>query len=199
MSPAEGVAGGLLVVVSGPSGSGKTTISRALCERLGGVLSVSVTTRPRSGSEVEGREYHFVTPQRFAELVESGSFLEHAEVFGAHRYGTLREPVERHLAEGRLVVLEIDVQGARQVRRAVPGAFMIFIMPPGGEELLRRLRARGRDDEQSIRRRIAESKREIEVARSGGTYDAEVVNEDLERAIREACTLVRRRREARVA
>ncbi len=181
------------MVVSGPSGSGKTTIARALRDRVDGVLSISATTRPRAVGEVHGREYYFVNTEEFQDMVERGVFLEHARVFGAHSYGTPRDPVERHLAEGRVVILEIDVQGGLQVRRAMPDAFMVFILPPSDEDLLRRLRARGRDDERSIQRRLKEAKREIETGTRGGAYDAQVVNDDLERAIDEACRLVRAR------
>lgn len=191
---------GLLLVVSGPSGAGKTTITHALRDRLDGVLSVSTTTRAIAPGEREGREYHFVTPQRFRQMLEEGVFLEHARVYGRDHYGTPREPVERLLDEGRLVILEIDVQGALQVKRAMPEAFMLFILPPGDErELLRRLRRRGRDDEAAIERRHREAKGEIEVARRSGAYDAMIVNDDLDRAIDEACRLVVQRRGAPVA
>jgi guanylate kinase len=183
---------GLLVVISGPSGVGKTTIAKAVRDRLDGVLSVSATTRPRSPQEREGEDYHFVTEPAFDAMVRDDAFLEHACVFGRHRYGTPRGPVDDALKRGRLVILEIDVQGALQVRRAAPHALMLFVMPPSEEALLRRLRGRARDDEAAIQRRFAEAKREIDVARRSDAYDAFIVNDDLETAMREACAFVGR-------
>jgi guanylate kinase len=185
---------GLLLVISGPSGVGKTTITHEVEQRLGGVFSVSVTTRPRTAADVEGRDYYFLTEEQFRSRRDAGELLEWAEVFGKYNYGTPRGPVESHLAAGRLVILEIDVQGALQVKQSMPDAFMIFVLPPGDEELLKRLRRRGRDAEEAIQRRFAEAKREIETARRSGAYDAFIVNDDLERAIQEACELVERRR-----
>lgn len=185
---------GLLLVISGPSGSGKTTIARAVEERLGAIFSVSATTRPRSDSERRGRDYQFLTEQAFEDLVNRGAFLEHARVYGRHRYGTPREPVQRHLDEGRLVILDIDVQGALQVRQAMPDALLMFVLPPGDEELEHRLRSRGRDDEQSIQRRLAEARREIEVGLHSGAYDEQIVNDDLDRAVDQACRLAQQRR-----
>ena len=185
---------GLLLVISGPSGSGKTSIARAVEKRLGAIFSVSVTTRPRSDSERRGRDYEFLTEQAFEDLVDRGAFLEHARVYGRHRYGTPREAVQRHLDEGRLVILDIDVQGALQVRQAMPDALLVFVMPPGDEELERRLRSRGRDDEQSIQLRLAEARREIEVGLHSGAYDEQIVNDDLDRAVDQACRLAQQRR-----
>ncbi|MCA9286108.1 MAG: guanylate kinase [Phycisphaerales bacterium] len=186
--------GGLLLVISGPSGVGKTTITRELQRRFDAVFSVSATTRPKAPSEVEGVDYFFIDEARFDRDVEAGRFLEHARVFGRHCYGTPREPVERHLHEGRLVMLDIDVQGALQVRQAMPSAFMVFILPPSESELLRRLRDRGRDDEEAIQRRFAEAKREIETARVSSAYDEFVVNDHLDRAVERVVALVEERR-----
>lgn len=184
----------MLLVISGPSGVGKTTITHEVERRLGGEFSVSVTTRPKTHADVEGRDYHFVMEDEFRRMIERGEFLEHAQVFGKHWYGTLREPVTRALKEGRLMILEIDVQGALQIKKAMPEAFMLFILPPSDQELLRRLRARGREDEPVIQRRFAEAKKEIDLARSSGAYDHLIVNEDLEKAIAEACRLIEARR-----
>jgi len=185
---------GLLLVISGPSGVGKTTITRALERNLGGTFSVSVTTRPRAEGEVEGRDYYFLSDIEFQQRADDGAFLEHAKVYGEYRYGTPREPVERQVAEGKLVILDIDVQGARQVKQTMPEAFTLFILPPSEEELLRRLRERRREDEASIRRRFDEAKREIAFAEGSGVYDAHIVNEDLDRAIDDASCLINHQR-----
>ncbi|MHC4948867.1 MAG: guanylate kinase [Planctomycetota bacterium] len=185
---------GLLVVISGPSGVGKTTIAHQVERRLGGVFSVSATTRPKTDADVEGRDYYFLSDEEFTARREAGDFLEWAEVFGKHRYGTPRGPVERQLAEGRLVILEIDVQGGVQVREAMPDAFLVFILPPTEETLLERLRGRGREDEAAIRRRFEEARREIELVRRSGVYDEFIVNDDLEPAIAETCRRIDERR-----
>ena len=185
---------GLLLAISGPSGVGKTTITRELERRLDGVFSVSATTRPSAPGEVDGRDYHFLTERRFEDMVDRGAFLEHAQVYSKHRYGTPREPVERHLAQGRLVLLDIDVQGAILVRQTMSEALMCFILPPNDEELLQRLRQRGREAEAAIRRRFNEAKHEIELGMRSGVYDAQIVNDDLPQAIDEVCRLVQQRR-----
>jgi len=185
------MANGLLLVISGPSGSGKTTIARAVEERLGAAFSVSATTRPASDSEQRGRDYEFLSEEGFQELVDRGAFLEHAQVYGRHRFGTLRDQVEGHLADGRVVILDIDVQGAIQIRHSMPEALLVFILPPSDDALEQRLRDRGRDDEPSIKRRLAEARREIEVGLHSGVYDAQIVNDDLDRAVEEACRLAK--------
>ena len=185
---------GLLLVVSGPSGVGKTTIVHEVIRRLGGEFSVSATTRERSGRERDGVDYHFVNEETFQQWINEGRFLEHAQVFGRSWYGTLRNQVEDALAQGSLIVLDIDVQGARDVKRAMPSAFSLFVLPPDETALLTRLHARGREDEAAIDRRFAEAKKEIEFAKTSGVYDAFVINDDLEIAIDEVTDLVRARR-----
>ncbi|MBT5582560.1 MAG: guanylate kinase [Phycisphaerales bacterium] len=185
---------GLLLVVSGPSGVGKTTIVHRVRERLGGQFSVSATTRPKSLAEVNGEDYLFVSPSEFERLKSNDAFLEHAEVFGRHAYGTPREPVENALRDGDLILLDIDVQGAIQIREHMPSAYMIFILPPSDEELRHRLETRGREDEDAIARRFAEARREIDLATSRTLYDAFIVNDNLDRAVDEACRLVSERR-----
>ncbi|MCB9840528.1 MAG: guanylate kinase [Phycisphaeraceae bacterium] len=185
---------GLLLIISGPSGVGKTTITRGVERSIpGAVFSVSATTRARTPADVEGVDYHFVTPEEFERMVGEGAFLEHAGVFGK-RYGTPRAWVEEQLARGRLVILEIDVQGAMQVKAKLPEAFAVFILPPSEEALLERLRSRKREGEEAIQKRFAEARREIEQARSSGVYDAYVVNRDVHEAIAEAVGLIERRR-----
>jgi guanylate kinase len=193
-SNSRGIARGLLLVISGPSGVGKTTIARRIEKLLDGVFSVSATTRKKAPTDVEGRDYHFVDVPTFRGMIERGEFLEHANVFGENWYGTPREPVIRNLAEGRLMILEIDVQGGLQVRKSFPQAFMLLIVPPSDEELMRRLRGRGRDDEAVIQRRFNAAKQEIELARGSGAYDHELVNDELEGTIKRATELIRRRR-----
>lgn len=152
---------GLLFVVTAPSGAGKSSLIRGLLAAERGVaLSVSYTTRaPRSG-EADGREYHFVDPATFAAMLERGEFLESAQVHG-HRYGTSQQAIEKARASGRDLVLEIDWQGAEQVRRLHPDAIGIFILPPTMKELERRLRARAQDADAVIRRRLENAAEEM--------------------------------------
>jgi guanylate kinase len=181
---------GLLLVISGPSGVGKTTITHRVEQRLGGVFSVSVTTRPKTHADTEGRDYYFITDEQFNARRDAGELLEWAEVFGKYKYGTPREPVERHLAQGKLVILEIDVQGALQIKEKLPQAYMLFVLPPSDDELLQRLRRRGREDEAAIQRRFAEAKREIRMAQSSHAYDEFLVNDDLNVMVDRACQLI---------
>jgi len=181
---------GLLLVVSGPSGVGKTSIVHEVVRRFRGEFSVSATTRAAGPGEVDGRDYHFIDQARFQRMIDAHEFLEYAQVFGRSWYGTPRAPVLAALAAGRVIVLDIDVQGAEQVRASHPGMFGIFILPPSEEDLLVRLRARAREDEAAIERRLAESTHEIARARSDGTFDAFVVNDDLGRCIEKVCELL---------
>jgi len=187
-------ASGLLLVISGPSGVGKTTITHEVERRLGGTFSVSVTTRPKTAADVEGHDYYFLSEQEFNARRDQDELLEWAQVFGKHQYGTPRRAVQEQLGLGRLVILEIDVQGALQVKAKMPGAYMIFVLPPDDQSLLHRLRKRGREDETAIQRRFIEAKKEIETAERSGAYDAFIVNDELNRAIETACELVQRRR-----
>lgn len=187
---------GLLLVVSGPSGVGKTTIVHEVIRRLGGEFSVSATTRARTERERHGMDYHFVDQATFQQWIDQDRFLEYAQVFGRSWYGTLRDQVQHALDQGKLIVLDIDVQGARDVKSRMPSALSVFVLPPSEETLLKRLRARGREDETAITRRFAEAQTEINFAKSSGVYDAFIVNDDLEIAIDQLCDLVRKRRSA---
>lgn len=172
---------GRLVVISGPSGSGKTTICRALLEDERVVLSVSATTRSKRRGEEDGVSYYFLEPDDFDGRAKRGEFLEWAE-YNGNRYGTLRGEVERKCADGKLVILEIEVQGTRKLREQSIDASYVFIMPPGLEELERRLRARQTEDEETIRRRLAIAREEMDMAH---LYDHVIINRELDRAVQE--------------
>lgn len=172
---------GRLIVISGPSGSGKSTLWRRLVRQPRVVFSVSATTRPPRPDEVDGREYHFVSEAEFSRRIGAGELLEWAEVHG-HRYGTLRAEVERALDAGQDIVLEIDVQGAAQVRRSGLPQVSIFVRPPSLEVLEQRLRERRSDSGEQIRRRLERARDELARAPE---YDHVVVNDDLERMVAE--------------
>ena len=176
-----------LFVLSGPSGAGKgTLLARVLKERPELSLTVSATTRTPRAGEVDGVSYHFMTEERFSQLVAEDRFLEWAHVHG-HRYGTLVSEVESRIASGLSVVLEIDVQGAFNVRARIPEAVLLFVEPPSMEELERRLRGRGSEDEESIALRLKNASAEMALA---DRYDARIVNDDLEQAVSRAVALI---------
>lgn len=176
-----------LYVLSAPSGAGKTSLVRALLTaRPNLAVSVSHTTRTPRAHEVDGRDYHFVTPKRFAELVVGGAFLEHAQVFDNH-YGTGRDQVQGQLAAGHDVLLEIDWQGARQVRSASPGCKSIFILPPSRAALEQRLRSRGTDQDAAIARRLADAAADMAHCRE---FDYAVVNDRFEAAVADLLAIV---------
>jgi len=170
---------GIPFILSAPSGAGKTTIAREVVKRVGRVrISVSHTTRSPRPREVDGVDYHFVEPERFAEMQDAGAFLESANVHG-NWYGTHRDEVLPYVSSGTDVILDIDVQGALIIKKKIDAA-SIFILPPSMEELLRRLKVRDTDREDVIRRRIENARREISQA---SYYDYLVINDDLPRAV----------------
>jgi guanylate kinase len=182
-----------VLVITGPSGVGKGTLIRSLLERIPEVeLAVSATTREPRPGERDGVDYHFLTDAEFDGRVINGEFVEHADYAG-RRYGTLREELERRLATGASVVLEIEVQGARQVSKAMPDAVRIFIAPPSEEALRARLVGRGTDRPEQVESRLATAREELAAKQE---FDDVVVNDRLERAVEELERLVRSRMSA---
>ena len=178
----------LVIIISGPSGSGKSTLVQRVLEMPGTMPSISCTTRGRRATEASGKCYDFVTDAEFEAMIARGEFLEYARVFGRHSYGTPRKWLEESRKSGLDLVLEIDVQGASQVKQQLPESVAIFILPPSREELERRLRSRGMDSDEEIARRLAKARDEI--SEFGKYYDFCVVNEDVEKAGREVQAIV---------
>ncbi|MEX0668110.1 MAG: guanylate kinase [Acidimicrobiia bacterium] len=178
---------GRLFVVSGPSGAGKSSVVAGLRKRRPLYFSVSATTREARPGETHGVHYWFLQPEEFTALLDTGDLLEWAE-YNGRQYGTLRKPVVDHISSGEDVLLEIEVQGARQVRATHPEAVMFFIVPPGLDELEGRLRGRGDTSEADIRRRLQIAAREMEEAEM--LFDHVVVNDVLERAIEQVDRLM---------
>jgi len=180
---------GKVVIVSGPSGVGKSTICKELAARMDNVyLSISATTRPRSNGEENGRDYWFMSEEAFREKLEKNLLLEHAKVFG-HYYGTPKDKVDEALQAGKIVILEIDVQGARQVKTIIPDATMIFILPPSSKDLAERLNRRGRDPAEVAEERLNGASDEIAAAWEQH-YEHMVINEDLQQAINECVQII---------
>ena len=180
---------GPLIIVSGPSGSGKSTLIRRALAEFGPRLrhAVSATTRDRRPGEVDGVHYHFWTREQFERGIAAGEFLEYAVVFGKHYYGTLRSEVEQYRSRGVGVILDIDVQGADQLRASCPHAFFVFLDTPAGE-YERRLRERGTESEEAIQRRLETARRELARA---GEFDRRILNDDMDRAAAELCAEIR--------
>jgi len=175
------------IVLSAPSGAGKTTIARALVEGTEDVVfSVSATTRPARDHEMDGVDYHFLSEQDFQAMIEADEFVEWAEVHG-HLYGTSRKAVEEALDDGRFLILDIDVQGALQIRQRVADAVLVFVLPPSADVLVERLRERGTEGEDTVTRRIENARGELEQA---SQFDYIVVNENLDQAIDEVRGIV---------
>jgi len=180
---------GKIVVVSGPSGVGKSTICKEIARRLDDIyLNISVTTRPPGQGEVNGRDYWFLSEKEFHQRLGKGLLLEHAEVFG-HLYGTPKDKVEEALASGKTVILEIDVQGGKQIKAICPQAVMIFILPPSARILAERMNHRGREDGKSAEQRLGGAS--SEVAAAWQYYEHMVINDDLQQAVNECIQVIK--------
>lgn len=179
---------GFLVVLSGPSGAGKNTLlSKVLPKVPGLTYSVSATTRPPRPGERHGVDYYFLEPREFQEWIDRGEFLEWAE-FAGHRYGTPRRFVMEALAEGRVVITDIDIQGARQIKQTLPDGVFVFLMPPSVDELHNRLKGRGTDSSEAIARRLEIARSELDAVVD---YDYWILNDDLERAGETLAAIIR--------
>jgi guanylate kinase len=171
---------GKLIVLTGPSGVGKGTLMQSLLQRHPELYySVSVTTRAPRPGEIDGKNYYFISRSKFEQLVAQGEFLESAE-FAGNYYGTPREAVLNQIQSGQLVLLEIELEGARQIRASFPEALSIFILPPSFEELEKRIRGRGQDSEAAIARRLQRAHEEVQAA---DEFDIQIVNDDFETAL----------------
>ena len=177
---------GKLYVITGPSGTGKGCICREILKEVDNEFSVSMTTRPAREGEVHGKDYYFVSEEEFLANVERGNFLEHARVFD-NLYGTPKDMVMKQLVKGRNIILDIDVQGALQVKKAMPEAIMIFLLPPSLDELRRRLEGRATDSQDVIEKRLGQALNEIKLI---GEYDYYVVNDDIEKAVSEVKSIM---------
>ena len=183
----------MIVVIAGPAGVGKGSIvSGLLSKREDFILSVSATTRKPRPSETDGIEYFFVEDEQFDRLVSRGEMLEWAWVFGLHRYGTPMEPVQKQLALGKTVILEIDLDGARQIRNTAPEAIQIFIAPPSFEELESRLRGRGTETEEQLQARLETAKAELAAQEE---FNRVFINDDLEKTTQEVLNYLLQRKE----
>lgn len=178
----------LVLIVSGPSGSGKSTLVEKILELPGTVLSVSCTTRQPRKTETDGKWYNFVTESEFQQMVARGDFLEYAQVFGKNWYGTPKKWLDQAQAQRKDLVLEIDVQGALQIKQKLPGAVAIFVLPPSRAELERRIRARGQDSDDEIGRRLERARQEM---LNYSSYDFAVINDDLQCATEDVQAIAR--------
>lgn len=177
---------GKLFVISGPSGTGKGTICREVVDRINAEISISMTTRPPRPGEADGREYYFVSKEVFLDNIDNNGFLEHAEVFG-NRYGTPKDMVIRKLEEGKDVILEIDVQGALQVKDSYDEAILVFILPPSLRELERRIVSRGTESKKDIQKRLSRAMDEIGLI---DRYEYTVINDELNIAVNNIISII---------
>ena len=180
---------GLLIVLVGPSGVGKSTISNMLADRLDVAYIVSATTRPRKPGDEVGKTYDHISTDEFFRRLDNDEFLEYAQVHG-HYYGTPKHPALDYLYDGKDVLFEIDVQGALQIRYQYPDALLIFILPPDGGTLMKRLVDRGRDEVEDIEKRFRIARREIAMAKGARAFDFFVFNDDLNRAVEELTKII---------
>jgi guanylate kinase len=193
MSAASEKQHGLLIVLVGPAGVGKSTISRQLSQLLHVWYTVSVTTRPKLPGDENGKTYEHTNKQEFFRRLDNNEFLEYAQVYGDY-YATPKHPALDHLAAGKDVLLEIDFQGAMQVRYQYPDALLVFILPPDEPTLLKRLTDRGRDSADDINKRFRAAKREIQMAKGSHAFDYMVINDDLDRAVGEISKIIKHQR-----
>ena len=193
MKTSADVHSGLLVVLCGPSGVGKSTISRQLAQTIDVTYAVSETTRVRKPEDEAGKVYDHITLEEFYRRLDGDAFLEYAQGYGDY-YGTPKHPTLDQLAGGKDVLLEIDVQGALQVRNEYPNALLIFILPPDEPTLLKRLTDRGRDGAEEISRRFRAAKREIHMARGSCAFGFFVVNDQVDKAVGTICDIIRAKR-----
>jgi len=177
-----------VIIVSGPSGVGKSTICKEAAKQLNAYLSVSVTTRPKTPKEADGVDYWFVSKDEFQRRIQQDQFIEYAEVFG-NFYGTSRDKVEQAMKDGKIVILEIDVQGALQVKEQIPEVLMIFVLPPTQAELAHRIEDRGRDAEKAVVKRLNGAGTEI--AAAWQHYEHMVINDNLDHAVNEVVQIIR--------
>ena len=184
---------GLLIVLCGPSGVGKSTISRLLEKRMHVSYTVSATTRQKKPQDDDGKRYDHISRDEFFRRLDHDEFLEYAQVYDDY-YGTPKHPALDYLGEGKDVLLEIDVQGALQVRYQYPDVLEIFILPPSRETLLQRLNDRGRDTAEDINKRYRAARREISMAKGSRAFDYMVFNDDLERAVGEIMNIIKNER-----
>ncbi len=185
---------GLLIVLVGPSGVGKSTISRCLAEKMHVWYTVSATTRPRRPHEEDGKVYDHIDRPEFFRRLDADQFLEYAHVYGDY-YATPKHPAMDHLANGRDVLLEIDFQGAMQVRYHYPDSLLLFILPPDEPTLLQRLTDRARDSEEEINKRFRAAKREIHMAKGSSAFNYMVINDDLDHAVEEIVKIIKHKRQ----
>jgi guanylate kinase len=184
---------GILIVLVGPSGVGKSTISRRLAEQMNVWYTVSATTRPKKPGDENGKTYDHVDRKEFFRRLDSDQFLEYAHVYGDY-YATPKHPALDYLEQGKDVLLEIDFQGAMQVRHHYPDALLIFILPPDEPTLLQRLTDRGREDAEEINKRFRAAKREIHMAKGSRAFDYMVINDDLDHAVEQIVKIIKHKR-----